>query len=301
MHPAQVHLVGAGPGDPGLLTLKGARALAAAAVVVYDRLLDPSLLELAPPSARRVFVGKERGRQALSQSEINRLLVSEAQAGNVVVRLKGGDPFVFGRGGEEAQALAAAGIPFAVVPGVTSAVAAAAYAGIPVTHRGLSTAVTIVTGSEDPSKGPAAANWPALARSGGTLVALMGWAALPGIAAVLQDNGMPPDTPAALVQWGTWPGPAHRRRQSVQHRRTRPGRRHCRPGHHHHRRSRPPAGRNRLVRPPPPLGQTRAGNPLPHPSLPTGRTPRRTGRRTPLNSPPSPLRPWTTTPNSTPP
>ena len=206
MHPAQVHLVGAGPGDPGLLTLKGARALAAAAVVVYDRLLDPSLLELAPPSARRVFVGKERGRQALSQSEINRLLVSEAQAGKVVVRLKGGDPFVFGRGGEEAQALAAAGIPFAVVPGVTSAVAAAAYAGIPVTHRGLSTAVTIVTGSEDPSKGPAAANWPALARSGGTLVALMGWAALPGIAAVLQDNGMPPDTPAALVQWGTWPG-----------------------------------------------------------------------------------------------
>ena len=205
MNPAPVYLVGAGPGDPGLLTVKGARALAAAGVVVYDRLLDPSLLELAPPSARRVFVGKERGRQALSQSEINGLLVSEARAGNAVVRLKGGDPFVFGRGGKEALALAAAGVPFEIVPGVTSAVAAAAYAGIPVTHRGLATAVTIVTGSEDPSKGAAAANWPALAQSGGTLVALMGWAALPGIAAVLQDNGMAADTPAALVQWGTWP------------------------------------------------------------------------------------------------
>ena len=205
MNPAPVYLVGAGPGDPGLLTVKGARALAAAGVVVYDRLLDPALLELAPPSARRVFVGKERGRQALSQSEINRLLVSEARAGNAVVRLKGGDPFVFGRGGEEALALAAAGVPFEIVPGVTSAMAAAAYAGIPVTHRGLATAVTIVTGSEDPSKGAAAANWPALAQSGGTLVALMGWAALPGIVAVLQDNGMAADTPAALVQWGTWP------------------------------------------------------------------------------------------------
>ena len=205
MPPPKVHLIGAGPGDPGLLTLKGAQALASAAVVVYDRLLSPALLDLAPPAARRIFVGKERGRQALTQSEINALLIAEAQAGSSVVRLKGGDPFVFGRGGEEAIALARAGIPYAIVPGVTSAVAAAAYAGIPVTHRGLSTSVTIVTGSEDPSKGETATNWPALAQSGGTIVVLMGWAALPGIAAVLQDNGMPSDTPVALVQWGTWP------------------------------------------------------------------------------------------------
>ena len=149
----KVYLVGAGPGDPGLLTRKGERALAAAEVVVYDRLLDPSLLELAP-DAETVFVGKERGRQALRQSEINDLLVAEGQAGKTVVRLKGGDPFVFGRGGEEAQALASAGVPFEVVPGVTSAVAAAAYAGIPVTHRGVSTSVTIVTGSEDPCERP---------------------------------------------------------------------------------------------------------------------------------------------------
>ena len=205
MPPSKVHLIGAGPGDPGLLTLKGAQALASAAVVVYDRLLSPALLDLAPPAARRIFVGKERGRQALTQSEINALLIAEARAGNRVVRLKGGDPFVFGRGGEEAIALARAGVPYEIVPGVTSAVAAPAYAGIPVTHRGLSTSVTIVTGSEDPSKGATATNWPALAQSGGTIVVLMGWAALPGIAAVLQANGMPPDTPVALVQWGTWP------------------------------------------------------------------------------------------------
>ncbi len=204
MKPGKVYLVGAGPGDPGLLTVKGARALAAADVVVYDRLLDPSLLRLASAAARRVFVGKERGRQALSQSEINELLVAEGLAGRQVVRLKGGDPFVFGRGGEEALALAAAGIPFEVVPGVTSAVAAAAYAGIPVTHRGLATAVTIVTGSEDPSKGDTGTSWPALARAGGTLVVLMGWAALPGIIATLRANGMAGDTPVALVQWGTW-------------------------------------------------------------------------------------------------
>ncbi len=200
----KVYLVGAGPGDPGLLTRKGAQALASADTVVYDRLLDPSLLGLAPPTAERVFVGKERGRQALRQSEINDLLVAEGLAGKQVVRLKGGDPFVFGRGGEEAQALVEAGVPFDVVPGVTSAVAAAAYAGIPVTHRGVSTSVTIVTGSEDPAKGETSTNWAALARSGGTLVTLMGWATLPGITATLRENGMAADTPVALVQWGTW-------------------------------------------------------------------------------------------------
>ena len=204
MKAGKVYLIGAGPGDPGLLTVKGARALAEADVVVYDRLLDPSLLELAPASARRVFVGKERGRQALTQSEINELLVAEGLAGRTVARLKGGDPFVFGRGGEEALALVSAGVPFEVVPGVTSAAAAAAYAGIPVTHRGMSTSVTIVTGSEDPTKGETSTDWTALAKTGGTLVALMGWATLPGIVTTLQANGMAADTPVALVQWGTW-------------------------------------------------------------------------------------------------
>ena len=201
--PGKVYLVGAGPGDPGLLTRKGERVMGLADVVVYDRLLDPSLLALAP-NADIVFVGKERGRQALRQSEINDLLVAEGLAGKTVVRLKGGDPFVFGRGGEEAQALAAAGVPFEVVPGVTSAVAAAAYAGIPVTHRGISTSVTIVTGSEDPTKGQTSTDWSALAKTGGTLVALMGWATLPGIVETLNANGMSEDTPVALVQWGTW-------------------------------------------------------------------------------------------------
>ena len=199
-----VYLVGAGPGDPGLLTIKGARVLAAADVVVYDRLLDPSLLVLSKATSRHIFVGKERGRQALSQSEINELLVAEGSAGNEVVRLKGGDPFVFGRGGEEAIALADAGVPFEVVPGVTSAVAAAAYAGIPVTHRGIATSVTVVTGSEDPTKTETNTPWAVLAKTGGTLVVLMGWAALPGILSTLRDNGMSAETPVALVQWGTW-------------------------------------------------------------------------------------------------
>ncbi len=203
MKSGKVYLVGAGPGDPGLLTRKGEQVLGLADIVVYDRLLDPSLLELAP-SATAIFVGKERGRQALRQSEINRLLVSEGQAGKTVVRLKGGDPFVFGRGGEEALALAEASVPFEIVPGVTSAVAAAAYAGIPVTHRGMSTSVTIVTGSEDPSKGETTTNWDALAKSGGTIVALMGWAALPGISVTLRKGGMPGHTPVALIQWGSW-------------------------------------------------------------------------------------------------
>ena len=203
MAAGKVYLVGAGPGDPGLLTRKGARVMGLADVVIYDRLLDPSLLQLAP-NAEAVFVGKERGRQALRQSEINDLLVAEGLAGKIVVRLKGGDPFVFGRGGEEAQALSSAGVHFEVVPGVTSAIAAAAYAGIPVTHRGISTSVTIVTGSEDPAKGETSTDWAALARTGGTLVALMGWATLPGIVETLIANGMESDTPVALVQWGTW-------------------------------------------------------------------------------------------------
>ena len=178
-------------------------------MVVYDRLLDPSLLEAAPDSAERIFVGKERGRQALTQDEINQVLVDRAEGGLDVVRLKGGDPFVFGRGGEEALALAQRGIVFEVVPGVTSAVAAAAYAGIPVTHRGISTSFTVVSGSEDPSKPESSIEWQAmgesLARTGGTLEVLMGWNSMEPILAALVKGGLASTTPVALVQWGTWP------------------------------------------------------------------------------------------------
>jgi uroporphyrinogen III methyltransferase/synthase len=173
-------------------------------VVVYDRLMDPALLQAAPASAERVFVGKERGRQALTQAEINQLIVDRASEGKAVVRLKGGDPFVFGRGGEEALALAENSVRFEVVPGITSAVAAPAYAGIPVTHRRVASCFTVVSGSEDPSKPQSVIPWDILARTGGTLVVLMGWAALESILQKLQDEGMAPDTPVALVQWGTW-------------------------------------------------------------------------------------------------
>ena len=175
-------------------------------MVVYDRLLDSSLVEMAPEFTERIFVGKERGRQELTQDEINGLLVSRALDGKTVVRLKGGDPFVFGRGGEEALALAQVGIPFEVVPGVTSAIGGPAYAGIPLTHRGIATSFTVVTGSEDPSKPESSVEWKALARTGGTLVVLMGWSSLESILATLTREGMAPSTPVALVQWGTWPG-----------------------------------------------------------------------------------------------
>ncbi|HIM81607.1 MAG TPA: uroporphyrinogen-III C-methyltransferase, partial [Dehalococcoidia bacterium] len=204
----KVFLVGAGPGDPGLITLKGLRCLEKAQVVIYDRLLDSSLLESAPASAERIFVGKERGRQELDQDQINELLIDRASEGKVVVRLKGGDPFVFGRGGEEALALTGMDIPFEVVPGITSAIAAAAYAGIPLTHRGISTCFTVVSGSEDPAKPETSVNWQALARTGGTLVVLMGWSALESILDTLGKEGVPVDTPVALVQWGTWPAQA---------------------------------------------------------------------------------------------
>lgn len=203
-----VHLVGAGPGDPGLITQKGLRCLENTQVVVYDRLLDPSLLEAAPASAERIFVGKERGRQALTQDEINQVLVDRAEAGLDVVRLKGGDPFVFGRGGEEALALAQKSVAFEVVPGVTSPVAAAAYAGIPVTHRGIASSFTVVSGNEDPAKPEASIEWQALgeslSRTGGTLEVLMGWNTLEPILNALAQGGLAPTTPVALVQWGTW-------------------------------------------------------------------------------------------------
>lgn len=206
--PGKVFLVGAGPGDPGLITVKALRCLEMAQVVVYDRLLDPSQLEAAPEAAELIFVGKERGRHALTQEEINQVLVDRATAGLVVVRLKGGDPFVFGRGGEEALALAQHSIHFEVVPGVTSPVSVPAYAGIPLTHRGISSMFTVVSGSEDPSKPESSIRWESLGEtlsSGGTLVVLMGWAGLEPILAALGRGGMDASTPVALVHWGTWP------------------------------------------------------------------------------------------------
>ena len=200
-----VYLVGAGPGDPGLLTLKGAECLSKADVVVYDRLSNARLLEHAPGSAELVFMGKEPDASGDLQHTINNTLVERAKAGKTVVRLKGGDPFVFGRGGEEGQALKAAGVPFQVVPGITSAVAVPAYAGIPVTHRGLASAFTVVSGSEDPAKPEPSLDWAALAAVPGTLVVLMGWRSLPAIIGALLEHGRPAGTPVAVTQWGTQP------------------------------------------------------------------------------------------------
>ena len=199
-----VFLVGAGPGDPGLLTLRGAEALAMADVVVYDRLSVGALLELAPPDAERISVAKSAGQAVLPQDDINALLVEKAKQGLTVVRLKGGDPFVFARGGEEAAALAAAGLHYEVVPGVTSAIAVPAYAGIPVTLRHSSTSFTVITGHEDPDKSDEV-NWEAAAQLGGTIVILMGVGRLPKIVDRLLAGGLAPDTPAAAIRWGTRP------------------------------------------------------------------------------------------------
>jgi uroporphyrinogen III methyltransferase / synthase len=201
-----VYLVGAGPGDPGLLTVRGAEVLRRADVVVYDRLSVAALLDLAPPDAKRISVGKSPGAPSVSQEEINELLVRLGGEGQTVVRLKGGDPFVFARGGEEARALATAGVPFEVVPGITSAIAAPAYAGIPVTLRHSSTSFTVVTGHEDPAAGEeGSVDWEAVAQVGGTIVVLMGVARMGAIAERLIAGGRSPDTPAAAVQWGTRP------------------------------------------------------------------------------------------------
>jgi uroporphyrinogen III methyltransferase/synthase len=201
-----VYLVGAGPGDPGLLTVRGAEVLRHADVVVYDRLSVGSLLHLAPQHAELISVGKAPGRAEMAQADINALLVERGKAGEAVVRLKGGDPFVFARGGEEAAALLEAGVPFEVVPGITSAIAVPAYAGIPLTLRHSSTSFTVVTGHEDPSVGEeGTVDWSALARVGGTLVVLMGVARIRQIAERLLASGLPPDTPVAAVTWGTRP------------------------------------------------------------------------------------------------
>jgi uroporphyrin-III C-methyltransferase len=196
-----VALVGAGPGDPGLLTLRGADLLRTAEVVVYDRLIATELLDLAPSDAERIDVGKGPGQSGL-QADINALLVDRARSGRRVVRLKGGDPFVFGRGGEEAEALRRAGVAVEVVPGVTSAFAAPAAAGIPVTHRTVSTSVTVVTGHAGDPALPGV-DWDLLARLEGTLVVLMGMAARGAIAERLIAAGRDAATPVAVVHWGT--------------------------------------------------------------------------------------------------
>jgi uroporphyrin-III C-methyltransferase len=195
-----VFLVGAGPGDPKLITVRGAEVLAEADVIVFDRLVSVSLLDLAPTHAERVYVGKEPGRPAMPQGEIDALLVDRALAGRTVVRLKGGDPFVFGRGGEEALACVRAGVPFEVVPGVTSAVAAPAAAGIPLTHRGLAQSFTVVTGSAAHGDDVDLAK---VAMATDTLVVLMAAGKLAETCATLIAAGRSPDEPAAIVQWAT--------------------------------------------------------------------------------------------------
>jgi uroporphyrinogen III methyltransferase / synthase len=201
-----VYLVGAGPGDPGLLTVKGAEVLARADVVIYDRLSVAALLDQAPAHAERISVAKQPGGTSTPQEAINRLLVEHGRSGRTVVRLKGGDPFVFARGGEEARALLEAGVYFEVVPGITSAIAAPAYAGIPLTLRHSSTSFTVVTGHEEPTAGEeGTVDWEAVAKVGGTIVILMGVARLRAIADRLIAGGRSPDTPAAAVRWGTRP------------------------------------------------------------------------------------------------
>ena len=200
---AKVYLIGAGPGDPGLLTLKAKAVLETADTVVYDFLANKAFLDFAREDAEIIYVGKKGGDHTLAQDKINELLVAKAKQGRTVARLKGGDPYVFGRGGEEALVLVEAGVEFEIVPGVTSAVAAPAYAGIPITHREFASSVTFITGHEDPTKDGSANNWPALAQSASTLVFFMGVKNLPDICRRLIAGGRAPQTPAALVRWGT--------------------------------------------------------------------------------------------------
>ena len=200
-----VYLVGAGPGDPGLITCKGLECIRRADCLVYDRLASERLLAHARPDAEHVYVGKQSSRHTLRQEEINQLLVEKAREGKVVCRLKGGDPYVFGRGGEEAEALLEAGLPFEVVPGITSAIAVPSYAGIPVTHRGVASSFAVVTGHEDPAKTESSIRWEHLATGVDTLIFLMGVENLPHIVAQVRAHGRPAETPVALVRWGTTP------------------------------------------------------------------------------------------------
>jgi uroporphyrinogen III methyltransferase / synthase len=204
MNLGKVYLVGAGPGDPDLLTIKARDLIAAAGCVVYDHLVNHEILRHAAPGAELIYAGKQRGKCAMRQETINALLVTKATAYDVVVRLKGGDPFVFGRGGEEALALVSAGVPWEVVPGVSAGSAVAAYAGIPITHRGMSSSVAFVTGHEDPAKTESSVNWGWLARGADTLVIFMGVNSAAEIAERLMAHGLGGETPAAVIRRGTY-------------------------------------------------------------------------------------------------
>lgn len=205
MSDVKVALVGAGPGDPGLITTRGLELLKSADVVIYDRLVNPEILRQSSPDAELIDVGKRPGNSGRSQAEINNLLVAIAGTGRLVVRLKGGDPFVFGRGGEEAAWLNEHGVAFEIVPGVTSAIAAPAYAGIPLTHRDVASSFTVVTASESPNKPDSFISWDKIAQEEGTVVVMMGWRNLANVSAALIKYGRHPDTPVAVVQWGTEP------------------------------------------------------------------------------------------------
>jgi uroporphyrin-III C-methyltransferase len=204
-HVGKVYLVGAGPGDPGLLTVKGKGLLECADVVVYDALVSPQILALISPHAEQINAGKRSGRHSMLQEVTTQLLIEKAQTHAVVVRLKGGDPFVFGRGGEEMEDLIHAGVPVEVVPGITSGIAAPAYAGIPLTHRNYSSSVTFVTGHEAAGKYRPQVNWQAIAQGSETIVVYMGVHNMPHIINELQKAQISPDTPIALIRWGTRP------------------------------------------------------------------------------------------------
>jgi uroporphyrin-III C-methyltransferase len=201
----KVYLVGAGPGDPGLLTLKGKTLLDSADVVIFDALVSPEIIDMINPRAERIHAGKRRGDHSLLQAETTALLIEKAQTHAIVVRLKGGDPFIFGRGGEEMTDLVEAGVPVEIVPGITSGIAAPAYAGIPLTHRNYSSSVTFVTGHEQSGKYRPQVNWRALAQGSETIVVYMGVHNLPHILQELQIGGLGSETPIALVRWGTRP------------------------------------------------------------------------------------------------
>lgn len=203
--PGKVYLVGAGPGDAGLFTLKGKALLECADVVVYDALVSPAILAMINPQAEQINAGKRRGLHSMLQSEITELLVEKAKTAAIVVRLKGGDPFVFGRGGEEMESLIQAGVGVEVVPGITAGIAAPAYAGIPLTHRDYSSSVTFVTGHEGAGKYRPVINWTAIAQGAETIVVYMGVHNLPFIIGELVAAGLSPQTPIALVRWGTRP------------------------------------------------------------------------------------------------
>ncbi|ADG82000.1 uroporphyrinogen-III C-methyltransferase [Thermincola potens] len=205
MAKGKVYLIGAGPGDPKLITVKGLECIQKADVIVYDRLASPRLLTYARPDAELIYVGKSPDRHTLKQDEINMVLVEKALAGKNVARLKGGDPYVFGRGGEEAEKLIEYGIEFEVVPGITAGIAVPAYAGIPVTHRDFTSSLGIITGNEDPTKEDSSIDWSKISTGIGTLVFYMGMANLPHIVDKLIANGRPADTPIALIRWGTRP------------------------------------------------------------------------------------------------